>query len=148
MFISFYFYVQIFEVYRKLLSKLDDAIKDFHLEMNMVTNYQVHQIVQVTGGINKKMDVMMNLLLLNKGFDPSPKDVELTKIHHNDIEDPEENDKIIRGRVQKKYYYGEAVAYIKIGEYSEDQKDHERKKNYKAAVYHLNLSACNSILRL
>lgn len=90
---------------------------------------------------------MMSLAFLNKGFDPNPKDVNLTKLHDNDIEDPEDDDKDIRGdgRVQKKYYNGETVALIKV-KYPQNQNDEEKVR--KSAIYHLYLSACNSILRL
>lgn len=67
-------------------------MKAFHFEMDMGTNYKVHQIAQVVSDahntvniVDNKMDTinsMINLLFLNKGFDPNPKDVSLTKFRH------------------------------------------------------------------
>ena len=91
---------------------------------------------------------MMSLALLNKGTDLNPKDVNLTKLRDTDIRDPDDDDKETRGRserVQKKCYNGETVALIKV-KCPQNQDDKER--IHKAAVYHLYLSACNSILRL
>ncbi|CAB4394782.1 unnamed protein product [Rhizophagus irregularis] len=130
------------EVYKELLHKLDDATKEFHFEINIETYNKVDVL-------NDKVDIicnMMSLAFLNKGFDPNPKDVNLTKLYDNDIEDPENDDKDIRGdgRVEKKYYNGETVALIKV-KYPQNQNDEEKIR--KSAIYHLYLSACNSILR-
>ena len=136
--------MQINEVYKELLRKLDNAVKEFHFEMAIETNNKVDIL-------NDKVDIIsdiMSLAFLNKGTDPNPKDVNLTKLRDTDIEDPDDDDKETRGRsgrVQKKYYNGETVASIKV-KYPQNQDDEER--IHKAAVYHLYLSACNSILRL
>ncbi|CAG8524372.1 11538_t:CDS:2 [Funneliformis caledonium] len=128
------------EVYRELLKKLKDAMKEFHFEMDM-------EMYSIIGTISDKVDSLMSLAYLNRGFDPNPKDVKLIILSDTDIEDPDDNDKVIRGksgRVQKKYYNGEAVAIIKV-KYPQNQNEVE--KVNRAATYHLKLSACNSIIR-
>ncbi|CAI2163428.1 3493_t:CDS:10 [Funneliformis geosporum] len=125
------------EVYKELIKKLDDAMKEFHFEMNI-------EMCSIVGNLSDKVDALVSLNYLNRGFDFNPNDIIL---RDTDIEKPDNNDKVVRGksdRVQKKYYNGEAVAIIKV-KFPQDQ--NEVDKINRAAFYHLKLSACNSILR-